>query len=77
MTARASMRNEGIRMQDAFDLLRESALVKEISGEPALTSKGERFPCESSENRHPALLVNPVRPMARAFQSGRSADEVS
>jgi hypothetical protein len=43
MTGRASVEVKGVMLEDAMDFLRESALVKEIDGNPALTTKGERF----------------------------------
>jgi hypothetical protein len=50
MTARTNMKSQGVKMDVAIDFLRKSALVKEISGKPALTSKGERLLYELLES---------------------------
>ena len=44
------MKNQGIEMKDTLDFLRKSALVEEKSGNPALTTKGERFLQELQES---------------------------
>jgi hypothetical protein len=41
---------QGVTVEDAIDFLREGALVREISGKPALTSKGERLLYELQES---------------------------
>jgi chromosome segregation and condensation protein ScpB len=48
MAGRRSLEMQGVRVEDAIDFLREGALVREIGGKPALTSKGERFLYELS-----------------------------
>jgi hypothetical protein len=43
MTGSSRKGNQSIKAEDAIGFLRDSALITEISGEPALTSKGEMF----------------------------------
>jgi hypothetical protein len=43
MTGKTSVRDQGIKIEDHIGFLRESALVNEIDGNPALTTKGEQL----------------------------------
>jgi hypothetical protein len=61
MTGRTRTRNQGIKLEDTIEFLRKSALVKETSGTPALTTKGERFLEEHQESssRHSSGSSSP------------------
>jgi hypothetical protein len=50
MKGRTTTKNQGIKMEDAIDFIRKSALVEETSGNPILTTKGERFLQELQES---------------------------
>jgi hypothetical protein len=43
MKGKTNAKSQGIEMEDAIDFLRKSALVEEKSGNPTLTTRGERF----------------------------------
>jgi hypothetical protein len=50
MKGKTSAKNQGIKMEDAIDFIRKSALVEEKSGNPTLTARGERFLREHQES---------------------------
>ena len=53
MKGKTSTKDQGIEMEGAIDFLRKSALVEEKSGNPTLTTRGERFLQEFQESSSP------------------------
>jgi chromosome segregation and condensation protein ScpB len=53
MKGKPSAKGQGIEMEDAIDFLRKSALVEEKSGNPTLTTRGERFLQEFQQSSSP------------------------
>jgi hypothetical protein len=72
MEGRKSTGNQGTKMQDTIDFLRESALVKEISGMPALTSKGERF-LQALQDSSPRSIGGSNPPDGSSFSEGTNS----
>ena len=69
MKGKTSTKNQGNKMEDTIDFLRRSALVEEKSGNPTLTTKGERFLQELQES--PSRLPNgSSSPEGQSFSEG-------
>jgi len=68
MTGRTRTRKQGIKLEDSIDFLRKSALVEETFGNPALTTKGERFLQEHQEASRPPSGSSP--PDDQSFSEG-------